>query len=164
MVNKPLNWCLGPSIPADPFFPARAASPVVVAQDAKPRFSAEPSSLIHALKDLIELVLGGVRDPDHGGILPLERKIVPSKNWFLNHPWIYCIQIMQFPNLIVSVQYMFLKWNREMIGKNWSEARLMKINCFQPLIQQFSHLWEVSCKRFFPPNSVSTLKGSYGRS
>jgi len=58
----------------------------VVAQDAKPRFSAEPSSLIHALKDLIELVLGGVRDPDHGGILPLERKILPSKNWFLNHP------------------------------------------------------------------------------
>jgi hypothetical protein len=59
----------------------------VVAQDAKPRFSAEPSSLIHALKDLIELVLGGVRDPDHGGILPLERIFfLQSKNWFLNHP------------------------------------------------------------------------------
>ena len=75
MVQKPLNRCKGPSIPANPFFPVRAASPVVVAQDAKPGLSAEPSSLIHALKDLIELVLGGVRDPDHCGILLLERKI-----------------------------------------------------------------------------------------
>ena len=43
------------------------ASPVVVAQDAKPGLSAEPGSLIHTLEDLIELMLCGVGDPTRHG-------------------------------------------------------------------------------------------------
>eukprot|EP00438_Fugacium_kawagutii_P014556 Skav232299 [mRNA] locus=scaffold882:441077:441703:+ [translate_table: standard] len=42
------------------------ASPVVIAQDAKPGLVAESSSLIHTLENLIELMLGGVRDLVHG--------------------------------------------------------------------------------------------------
>ena len=126
MANKPLNWCLGPSTP-NLLSPFQAASPVVVAQNAKPGLSAEPSSLIHALKDLIELMLGRVRDPD----LFLFLESFLGINTLFFEPWRYSIQIMRVPNFIGLVQYMLLTWNRHLIGKTWNEARLVKIKRFQ---------------------------------
>lgn len=40
------------------------ASPVVIAQDAKPRLLTETSSLVHTLEDLIKLMLRGIRNPE----------------------------------------------------------------------------------------------------
>lgn len=40
------------------------ASPVVIAQNAKPRLLTETSSLVHTLEDLIKLMLRGIRNPE----------------------------------------------------------------------------------------------------